>query len=94
MENLDCHALKSLAMSGGLWLPWSGLAETMDEYQWVGGCLAACTGEDADNVRFWALWGYLICKRNSCSTLCTTDLSYIDLLSHLTPYLLLTDLLY
>lgn len=30
--NLGCHASRSLWMRGGLWLPWSGLAEAMHNY--------------------------------------------------------------
>lgn len=46
--NLDCHASRILWMRGGFWLPWSGLAEAMHNYQWEGGCLAARRGEDDD----------------------------------------------
>lgn len=50
MGNLVCHASRSLWMRGGLWLPWSGLAEAMHNYRWKGGPLAACGGED-DGLR-------------------------------------------
>lgn len=48
MENLVCHAPRSLWMRGGFWSPWSGLAEAMHNYQWEGGSLAASWGEDDD----------------------------------------------
>ena len=44
--NLGCHAPRSRWMRGGFWLLWSGLAEAMHSYQWEGGSLAACRGED------------------------------------------------
>jgi hypothetical protein len=31
-ENLGCHASRSLWIRGGLWSPWSGLAEAMHNY--------------------------------------------------------------
>ena len=54
--NLGCHASKSLWMRGGFWLPWSGLAEAeaMHNYQWEGGSLAACWGEDDDDYEVCA----------------------------------------
>jgi hypothetical protein len=44
--NLGCHASRILWIRGVFWLPWSGLAEAMHDYQWGGGCLGR--GEDDD----------------------------------------------